>query len=101
MPTFILLTKLRPAAMRKPGAVEKLGREIGRRVREHCPSVKWHGHYATLGPYDYVDVFEAKDEAEASEVSVITRSVGHATTETWLAMPYERFVKAAKDVAED
>jgi uncharacterized protein with GYD domain len=99
MPTYILLTKLSPASTRELDSVEELGKEIGRRVRAHCPSVKWKAHYATLGPYDYVDIFEAKDEAEASEVSLITSTVGHATTETWTAIPYEKFVKVAKDAA--
>ncbi len=101
MPTYILLTRMTPAATRKPGSVEKLGKEIGRRVRQHCPSVKWKAHYATMGPYDYIDIFEAKDETEASEVSLITRAVGHAQTETWPALPYERFVALAKEVVTD
>jgi uncharacterized protein with GYD domain len=101
MPTYILLTKLTPDSTRELRSVEDLGKEIGRRVRKHCPSVKWRAHYVTLGPYDYVDVFDAKDESEASEVSLITSTVGHATTETWTALPYERFVKLAKQAAEE
>ena len=98
MSTYMMLTKLSDAGGVTASVVDK-GREIGQRVREHCPSVKWVAHYATLGPYDFVDVFEAKDEAEASQVALITRNVGKATTELWIAMPYERYVNLAKMAA--
>jgi uncharacterized protein with GYD domain len=48
-------------------------------------------NYAILGPCDYLDVFEAPDETVAAKVVMIIRSYGHATTETWTAMPWERF----------
>jgi uncharacterized protein with GYD domain len=100
MATYILMTKLSPASTRELGSVEEIGKEIGRRVKAHCPGVKWKAHYATLGPYDYTDIFEAKDEAEAGEVALLTSTVGHATTETWTAMPYDKFVKVARDAAK-
>jgi uncharacterized protein with GYD domain len=40
-------------------------------------------------------VFEAPDEAAAARVAVIVRSVGHATAETWAAVPYGRFLQLA------
>jgi uncharacterized protein with GYD domain len=49
-----------------------------------------------LGPYDYVDIFEAPDSDAATKVALLIRSFGHATTETWLATPWERFVEIAK-----
>ncbi|MBI5687403.1 MAG: GYD domain-containing protein [Verrucomicrobia bacterium] len=100
MPTFIMLTKIAPSFTRELLTVEELGREIGVRVRAHCPSVKWTAHYAILGPYDFMDIFEAKDQAEASEVALITSTVGGATTETWGGLPYEKFVEVAKDAAK-
>ena len=59
-------------------------------VRRDCPQVKWLANYAVLGPYDYPDIFEAPDETVAAKV-VIVRSFGHAETETWTAIPWERF----------
>jgi uncharacterized protein with GYD domain len=47
--------------------------------------------YAILGPYDYLDIFEAPDETTAAKVVMIIRSYGHGQTETWTAMPWERF----------
>ena len=48
-------------------------------------------NYAILGPHDYLDIFEAPDETVAAKVVVIIRSFGHAETETWTALPWERF----------
>ena len=97
MPTYILLTKLSAGAGGPQRNAEEVGKEIGRRVRAHCPGVVWKAHYATLGPHDFMDIFEAKDEAQAGEVAYITGMVGHATTETWTALSYERFIRVAKD----
>jgi uncharacterized protein with GYD domain len=48
-------------------------------------------NYAILGPYDYLDIFEAPDETTAAKVVMIIRSYGHGQAETWTAMPWERF----------
>ena len=40
---------------------------------------------------DYLDLFAAPDETVAAKVVVIIRSFGHAPTETWTALPWERF----------
>jgi uncharacterized protein with GYD domain len=44
-----------------------------------------------LGPYDYLDILEAPDDVTASKVATIIRSFGHATTETWSAIPWGRY----------
>jgi uncharacterized protein with GYD domain len=51
-----------------------------------------------LGPYDYLDIFEAPDEIAAGKVSAIVRSFGHASTETWSALPWERFKGMISDL---
>jgi uncharacterized protein with GYD domain len=38
-----------------------------------------------------MDIFDAPDEIVAAKVVMVIRSFGHATTETWTAMPWERF----------
>lgn len=43
------------------------------------------------GPYDYLDIFDAPNETTAAKVVMIIRSYGHGQTETWTAMPWERF----------
>jgi uncharacterized protein with GYD domain len=44
-----------------------------------------------VGHDDYLDVFEAPDNEVAAQVALVVRSFGHATTETWPAVPWERF----------
>jgi len=93
MATYILLTRLAPESVRSPSDLKRLEKAVEQRIRKDCPDVRWIANYAVLGPYDYLDVFEAPDEAVAARVAMILRSVGHATTETWTALPWERYKK--------
>lgn len=91
MATYVVLTRLTPATVATPADLKKLEKMVSERIRKECPQVKWLANYAILGPYDYLDIFEAPDEAAAAKVVMIIRSFGHATTETWSALPWERF----------
>jgi uncharacterized protein with GYD domain len=93
MATYILLTRLAPESVRSPADLKRLEKGVEQRIRKECPDVRWLANYAVLGPCDYLDVFEAPDEAVAARVAMIVRSFGHATTETWTAMPWERYKK--------
>ncbi|MDP2726327.1 MAG: GYD domain-containing protein [Dehalococcoidia bacterium] len=62
-------------------------------------TVKWVASYSLLGPYDYLDIFEAPDERLASQAALIVRSFGHATTETWTAIPWNRFLGLVKELS--
>jgi len=98
MPTYAMLTKLAPEALNRPETVTELNKQVEDRIRRECPTVKWIGNYAILGACDYLDIFEAPDSDTATKVSLLVRSFGHATTETWLATPWDRFVELAKDL---
>ncbi len=100
MATYIMLTRLSPEAVGDPKYVEKLERKVADRVRKNCPEVKWIGSYSVLGPYDYVDIFEAPDGESATKVALLVRSFGHGVTETWVATPWDRFVQLAKEAAK-
>jgi uncharacterized protein with GYD domain len=91
MPTYVALTRLTPETVKTPGDLKRLEKAVADRVRRECPEVKWIANYAILGPYDYLDLFDAPDEATAAQVLMIMRSFGHAYTETWTALPWERF----------
>ncbi|OGL05253.1 MAG: GYD family protein [Candidatus Rokubacteria bacterium RIFCSPLOWO2_02_FULL_68_19] len=91
MATFVVLTRLTPMTVKSPADLKKLERMVNDRIRKDCPEVKWVANYAILGPCDYLDIFDAPDEATAAKVVMIIRSFGHATTETWTALPWERF----------
>jgi uncharacterized protein with GYD domain len=91
MPTYVVLTRLTPEAVKVPGELKRLERAVADHIRKDCPQVKWVANYAILGPYDYLDIFEAPDEITASKVVAVIRSYGHGHTETWTAIPWERF----------
>jgi uncharacterized protein with GYD domain len=63
-----------------------------------CPEVKWHAHYAILGPYDFMDIYDAPDVDTAHKVSLISRAEGAVAAESWQALPYERFLEVLEQV---
>jgi uncharacterized protein with GYD domain len=73
MQTFVLMTKLAPEMSKQVKDQEKLGRAWLEQVREKCPEVNFLTHYALLGPYDYLDIYEAPDEETAAKVSLINQ----------------------------
>ena len=91
MATYVVLTRLTPESVKSPADLQRLERAVSERIQKECPQVKWLANYAILGPYDYLDLFEAPDESAAARVVMIIRSFGHAQTETWTAVPWERF----------
>jgi len=95
MTTFVMLTKLAPEALTRPEVVTELNRELEVHIRQQCPRVKWLANYAVLGPYDYLDIFEAPDAETATKVALLVRSFGHATTETWVATPWDQYAQMA------
>ncbi len=90
MPIYILATRLQ-----NPDLVEKR-KEQGEKwlsmVRERVPNIKWIAHYAILGPYDFLDIFEVKNEQEAAKVSLLSRAAGAIFAESWTAIPYANFL---------
>ena len=91
MTTFIMLTRLSTEAANSPQSLEELEHQVMEKVRGDCPEVKWLHSYAILGPYDYLDIFEAPDIEIATQVSTLVRIYGHATSEIWAATEWGRF----------
>ncbi len=96
MATFAMLTRLSPEALTRPDSVAELNKKVESRIKQECPGVRWLANYSVLGPCDYLDIFEAEDSDVATKVALLVRSFGHATTETWVAMPWDRFEGLAK-----
>lgn len=91
MDTFIMLTRLNSDAATSPQALEELERKTVDCISKECPSVKWLGSYAALGPYDYIDIFQADDTETAIKVSTMIRTFGHAHSEVWPVTEWARF----------
>ena len=98
MQTFFLLTKLSPEVAKRIKDRESLGRAWMSQVKEKCPEVKFISHYGVLGPYDFVDIFEAPDADSAAKVSMISMANGAAQAESWIAIPYKRVIELAKGI---
>ena len=98
MQTFVLMTKLAPEMSKKVRDQEKLGRVWLEQVKEKCPEVNFVAHYALLGPYDFLDIYEAPDEETAAKVSLISLQTGAFLAESWVAIPYKRFVELAEQI---
>lgn len=97
MATFILMTKLSPEVLEKPKERAKKGKEWLKKVKKVCPDVKWIAHYSILGPYDFMDIYEADSVETAHKVSLISRTYGAVNAESWEALPYEQYLKVLKD----
>ena len=93
MPTFVMLTRVDPEVLRNAQSLEELESRAAESIRKQCPEVKWISNYAVLGPYDYVDVFEAPDIEAAAKVSTLIRVSGRAHSEIWPATDWEKFKK--------
>jgi uncharacterized protein with GYD domain len=97
MATYILMTKLTPEVSGDLKKREAIGKEWKKKVDELCPDVKWIAHYALLGPYDFMDIYEADDNETAAKVSMITRAGGALAVESWPAMKWSDYIEVIKD----
>ena len=98
MPTFVLMTKLSSENLHDLKTRKAMGKEWLKRVESSCPGVKWIAHYAILGPYDFMDIYEAPDVETAHRVSLISRSGGAVSAESWEALAYDRFLRILGEV---
>ncbi len=98
MATYILVSKLSPELTKDLKKRAEIGRQWIARVRKNCPDVKFLAHYALLGPYDFLDIYEAPNEKSAAKVSMISLSGGAVAAESWTAIPYKKFLDLIKDL---
>ncbi len=98
MLTYVLMTKLSPDAFSDPRGRRAVGRDWMGKVKTLCPEVKWLAHYAILGPYDFMDIYEAPDDETAHRVSLISRSEGATSAESWGALAYDRYIPLIEEV---
>lgn len=95
---YVLLTKLEPDSLESASGRRAMGKEWLNKVKTSCPEVKWMAHYALLGPYDFMEIYEAPDAETAHRVSLISRAEGAVVAESWQALPYDRFLSVLEQV---
>jgi uncharacterized protein with GYD domain len=92
MPTYILLSKLTPQGVQTLRSNPDRLREVNRDVEELGARVLHQ--WATLGPYDFVNIVEAPDPATIARVSVALGARGSASFETLMALSIDEFLGA-------
>ena len=98
MPIFTLMTRLAPGTLKDAEGRRAAGKAWLQKVKTRCPEVEWIAHYALLGPYDFMDIYQAPDVETAHRVSLLSRAEGALTAESWQAMPYDEFLKLLEQV---
>jgi uncharacterized protein with GYD domain len=101
MPTYILMSKLTARAMAGDEGRAEAGREWKRLVEQACPGIRWIAHYALLGQYDFMDIYEAPDIETAFKVSLLSRARGAVSAESWPATAYADFLPLADAVEKE
>jgi len=91
---YILLSKLtsegRKTVREKPGRIQEVNKEIEKL------GVKVLSQYATLGPYDFVNVVEAPDNKAIVKVSVELGARGTVEITTLPTIALDEFVATVK-----
>ena len=92
MPTYILLSSLTAQGVQTLRSNPERLREVNRDVEELGAKVLHQ--WATLGPFDFVNVVEAPDAATIAKVSVALGARGSAKLQTLTALDIEEFLGA-------
>lgn len=98
MQTYLLMTKLSPELAKQMRHRAEIGRAWLDQVKEKCPEVRFIDHYALLGTFDFLDIYEAPDAETAAKVSMISLAHGALHAESWTAIPYKRFLELSKEI---
>lgn len=98
MQTYILFTKLSTDLSFEMKNRDRQGKNWYEHVKEKCPEVKFLNHYAVLGEYDFIDIYQAPDPETAAKVSMISQEHGAMHAKSMLAIPYNRFLELTNEI---
>jgi uncharacterized protein with GYD domain len=90
MPTYLMLTTLTPQGVQTLKANPSRLREVNRDVEELGARVLHQ--WATLGPFDFVNVIEAPDDATVARISVALAARGSAKFQSLPAFAVDDFL---------
>jgi len=94
MPAYIMLTTLtdegRKTIKQNPNRIKEVNKEV------EAMGVKIVAQYAVLGPYDFVNVLEAKDNKVITKVAIELGARGTLQTLTMAALTLDEFVGSIK-----
>ena len=92
MPTYILLSNLTAQGVQTLKSNPARLREVNRDIEELGAQVVHQ--WATLGPFDFVNVVEAPDAQTVARVSVALGARGSAKLQTLTALTIDEFMSA-------
>jgi len=104
MKTFVMMTKI---ASKDADLIEVTNRLKAHsrdsiawldEINAQCPEVKVLAHYALLGPYDFMCIYEAPDEKIAAKVSLLSRARGAFQVESWHAIPSRELAELVEGI---
>jgi uncharacterized protein with GYD domain len=98
MSTYVLLTKLSPDLALQMKERAELGRTWLDQVKNTCPEVKFIAHYALLGQFDFLDIYEAPDDRAAAKVSIISQAHGAFQAQSLPAIPYKEYLELIREI---
>lgn len=91
MATYILLSSVTDDGSKtlkeRPNRLKEVNKEI------EAMGARILGQYATLGPYDFVNILEAPDNETVAKISVELGSRGTVRLLTLPAIPIDRFIE--------
>lgn len=94
MATYIMLSTLTEQGRRtikdNPGRIKQVNKEI------EAMGAKVIAQYAVLGPYDFVNILEAKDNKAITRISVELGSRGTVQFLSMPAIPISEFISSIK-----
>jgi uncharacterized protein with GYD domain len=101
MTTFVLLSKVSPAAASQVTDLAEMDQVFARELAESLPQVRRIASYALLGAYDFMHIFEAPDATTAAKVALLANRFGVSSTQTLTAIPFSEFRELAHDLGND
>lgn len=94
MPVYILMSTLTDEGWKtvkdKPERIKEVNREL------ENYGVKVLHQYATLGPYDFVNIVDAPDNKTIAKISIELGSRGTIQIKSMPAIPIDEFITAIK-----
>jgi len=90
MAVYVMLTTLTDEGRKTLKANPKRIKEVNKEVE--AMGVKILAQYTVLGPYDFVNIFEARDNKTVAKVAIELGSRGTLQTLTMAAMTIDEFI---------
>ncbi|MBA2848666.1 GYD domain-containing protein [Thermosulfuriphilus ammonigenes] len=94
MPIYIMMTKLtdegRKTIKKKPDRIKEVNKEV------EAMGIKILAQYAIMGPYDFLNILEAPDNATVTKLSVELGSRGTVIPSTFPALTVDELIEALK-----